>query len=208
MQEELALSGSAQHRLSEENARLASELSSAKTEVESLRVEHREFCSRAIGAQGPLLQAFLYKLTRSSAFGEFVNGCGDAINPLATTDSIDLVSLDHPDHDIKKPEYGYDKDVREQVNWRLAEKILKAADFPLLNSLKGADHLLSAEEILGSAVDEDLMFRELARRRLLAHWVLQWCQEENRLRFCQQELPKPLKSQSSHPCRTCRILRM
>lgn len=160
-QEELALSGNAQQQLIEENARLASELSKARAEVESLRMEHREFCSRFIGPQGPLLQAFLYKLTRLFAFGEFVNGCGDVINSLAMTDAINLISLDHPDLEIKKSEYDYDKDVREQVDWRLAEKILKVADFPLLNSLKGADHLLSAEEILGSAVDEDLMFREL-----------------------------------------------
>lgn len=128
--------------------------------MESLRGEHQEFRARVVSAQGPLLQSFLYKLTRSAALEEFLNSCGDVINPLATTDSIDLISLDHPDLDIKKPEYSYDKDVRKQVNWRLAERILKATDFPLLNSLKDVDHLLTPKEVLKLVVDENLMFRE------------------------------------------------
>lgn len=83
------------------------------------------------------------------------------INPLVTTNSIDLIFLDHPELDIKKPEYGYDSDVRERVNWRLAKRILKSVEFPLLISLKGVDHMLTAEEVLKSETDEDFMFRDL-----------------------------------------------
>ena len=90
------------------------------------------------------------------------------INPLATTDSIDLISLDHLDLDIKKPEYGYDRDVREQVNWRLVERILKEAEFPFLSSLKNVDHLLTPEEVLESVVDEDLMFRDLDKAGIVS----------------------------------------
>lgn len=82
-----------------------------RKELNDSRKEHQEFRSQVIKSQWPLLQAFLYKLTRSIGFGEFVNSCGEVINPLATIDSINLISLDHPEPDIRKPEYNYDRDV-------------------------------------------------------------------------------------------------
>lgn len=160
-QSELAQSAEAHRQLVEENARLASELVKSKAEVESLSASHQELQAQVVKGQGALLQAFLYKLTLSSAFGEFVNECGDVINPLATTDAIELITLDHSEIDIKKPEYGYDKDIRDQVNWRLAESILKAGEFPFLTALQGVDHILSTEEVLESTMDEDPMFQEL-----------------------------------------------
>lgn len=161
-QRELAQSAEAYRQPAEENARLASELAKSKADVESLGASHQEFQAQVVRSQGKFLQAFLYKLTQSSAFGEFVNECGDVINPLATTDAIELITLDHPKIDVKKPEYGYDdKDIRDQVNWRLVESILKAGEFSLLTNLQGVNHILSVEEVLESTVDEDLMFQEL-----------------------------------------------
>ena len=123
---------------------------------------------QVIKSQGHLLQAFLYKLIGSTTFGEFINSCDEVINLLATTDAIDLISLDHPELDIKKPEYGYDSEVREKVNWRLAERLLKSPKFPLLTSLKAVEHVLSVDEVLKSKVNEDLMFRDLDNAGLVS----------------------------------------
>lgn len=52
-----------------------------------------------------------------------------AIIPLATIDAIDLISMDFLNLDIKKLDYGYDKDMKEQSNWHLDEEIMKAHFF-------------------------------------------------------------------------------
>lgn len=106
--------------LCNENGCLAGELSKAKeelvevkrawkSEVESLR-------SQSIVSQGSLLQAFLYKPMRTNAFREYMNQCGEVINPFTTTDAIELISMDHTDLEINKPDYGYDKDAKKQSN--------------------------------------------------------------------------------------------
>lgn len=82
--------------LSNENARLAMDLSKTEEDLEEARKETQGFRSQVVESQGPLLRAFLYKMTRSNAFGEFINQCGGAINPLATTDTIDLIAMDYP----------------------------------------------------------------------------------------------------------------
>lgn len=117
--------------LSCENAHLAGKLSKAKEELarvvaeakkseeawkgetSSLRAKLEGLCSKVVASQGSLLQAFLYKLIRTNTFGEYLNACGGAIDPLATREAIELISLDHPSLDMKKVDYGYDKDIRE-----------------------------------------------------------------------------------------------
>lgn len=44
---------------------------------------------------------------------------------------------------------------------------MKAIEFPLLNSLKDVDHLLTSEEVLESVVDEDRMFRDLVKAGII-----------------------------------------
>lgn len=151
---------------SNENGRLAEDLSKAKEELVEVKCawksEVESLRSQALTSQGPLLQAFLYKLMRTNAFGEYINQCGGAINPLAMTDAIELISMDHPNLDINKLEYGYDKDAKEQCSWRLDEEMMRAPSFPLLDALKANDHIISVE-VLNSTVNEDLMFRNLDR---------------------------------------------
>lgn len=69
-----------------------------------------------------------------------MNTCGGTINPLAMTEAIKLISLDYPHLDIKKLGYGYDKDVREQSGWRMAEEMLAVSGFPLLDSQGQGPH--------------------------------------------------------------------
>lgn len=147
--------------LSHVNGRLAGDLTKAKEEPEESRRDALDLRAQVIKSQGPLLRAFLYKLKRTNVFGEHINWCREVINHLVTIDAIELITMDHPILDIKKPDYGYDKHTREQVNWHLAEEMLKALEFPLLKSLKTANHILAEDEVLKSAVDEYLMFRKL-----------------------------------------------
>lgn len=93
------------------------------------------------------------------AFGEYVNNCGDDINPLATTNAIELISLDFPDLDIKKSDYMYDATTREQSRWHLAKAMLPVPELSLLELLKSSNHILKVEKVLKSEVDEDKMFR-------------------------------------------------
>lgn len=157
--------------MSTKNARLASDLTRAKDKLARVTFETRrreealkvEKTSRAqvISSQGSLMQATVYKLLRTNVFGEYVNAYGSAINPLATTETIELISQDFPDMDIKKSDYRYDKAAKEQSGWHMAEAMLRVSSFPLLDSLKSNDRILSPKEILKSEVDEDSMFMDL-----------------------------------------------
>lgn len=158
--------------LSSENGRLVGELSKANEELVHLvtmakknedtwesKIENLR--SQMLASQDPLLQAFLYKLIRTNTFGEYINACGEAINPLVTTEAIELISMDHPDLDIKKPDYGYGKYTREESGWCMSEEMMKTPSFPLLDVFKACDHVLSVEAILSSKVNEDLMIKDL-----------------------------------------------
>lgn len=90
-----------------------------------------------------------------------MNAYGNAINLMATTDAIELISLDFPKLNIRKEEYGYDLVARERLGLLLTKAMLRVLELPLLESLKASDHILTAEENLKSKVDEDKMFRDL-----------------------------------------------
>lgn len=53
-----------------------------------------------------------------------MNSCGVAINLVATTDEVELISLDFLYLNIKKAEYGHAEVSRERLRWLLAEAML------------------------------------------------------------------------------------
>lgn len=114
----------------------------------SLRAETSTLHAQATASHGSLLLATIYM-------------CSNAINPLATSEAIELISLDFPDVNVKRPDYGYDKAVRKESGWRLVEAMLHLPEFSLLESLKSSDHILMADEVLKSKVDKDKMFLDL-----------------------------------------------
>lgn len=73
---------------------------------EALRAETSNLRAQVTASQGPLLQVTIYKLLRTKAFGEYVNACEDAINPLMITDAIELIILDFLELNIKRSDYG------------------------------------------------------------------------------------------------------
>lgn len=77
-------------------------MAEAKESEEAIKAEIDSLRAQVISSQESLLRATVYKLLRTNNFGEYVNACGSAINPLATTEAIELISLDYPDLEIKK----------------------------------------------------------------------------------------------------------
>lgn len=61
---------------------------------------------------------------RLKAFGCYMNACSHAISPVVTMDAIELISLDFPDLNIKKSDYGYDEVTRKRVACQLTEAML------------------------------------------------------------------------------------
>lgn len=55
---------------------------------------------------------------------------------MATTDVVELVSMDFLEVNIKKDEYGYNKATWERLGRLLAEAMLRLSEFPLLEALK------------------------------------------------------------------------
>lgn len=156
--------------LSAENVRLASimtqtsdDLAKVKSEVEEVKAKLQSLQKLLITSQGPMIESSLYKLVRTHAFGDYISACGNVLNPAATTDAIEMISLDFPELDIQKALYGYDEEVRKWAGWLQAEAMLSLPELPLLNHLKSVDHILSADEVLSMDVKEHKMFRELDR---------------------------------------------
>lgn len=52
-----------------------------------------------------MIEASLYKLVRTQAFGDYKSACANALNPAVTTDAIEMINLDYPELDIKKARY-------------------------------------------------------------------------------------------------------
>lgn len=75
--------------------------------VHSEELKHQE--EQSVSAQGPALQAFLYKLLWSKEFGHFVNLCRVSVMTMATIDAVKVTLEDFPDLDLRKKEYGYTK---------------------------------------------------------------------------------------------------
>lgn len=135
-------------------------LSKVKAEIVETRDELTALREMAVFTQGPMISAVLHKLVRTKAFGDYISACADALNLAATTDAIKLISLDHPELDIKKPMYGYDEEAREKAGWLQAEAMVNLPILPLIDELERMNHMLSAEEVMQVEVNEDIMFRE------------------------------------------------
>lgn len=114
-----------------------------------------------------MIEVNLYKFVRTQAFGEYINGCADSLNPAATTNAIELISLDYPELNIKKAMYRYDEGAREKAGWLQVEATLKVLELPFLEQLKGVDHILSVDKVLRIDVDEDRIFRQLDKARVV-----------------------------------------
>lgn len=112
-----------------------------------MRAEAEESRSHLIPSQGPVIETTLYKIFCTKVFGGYVNRCGKVLIPVATTNAMELISLDFSNLD--------------SASQLLAEAMMRVPELPLLTWLKSSDHLLLAEEILFVEVDEDLAFREL-----------------------------------------------
>lgn len=62
-----------------------------------------------------MIQTSLYKLVRTQAFGRYINAYVNLLNPVATTDAVELVSLDFSELDIRKAMYGYNEKAEVEV---------------------------------------------------------------------------------------------
>lgn len=89
--------------LSAENARLATivthtlhDLTRVKSKVEKVKAELESLLQLAITSQGPMIDASLYKLVRTQAFGDYITACASALNHGGTTNTIEMISLDYP----------------------------------------------------------------------------------------------------------------
>lgn len=51
----------------------------------------------------------------NSGIGEYINACTNALNPMATTDVVETISLDVLELDIRKALYGCDEKVKKRV---------------------------------------------------------------------------------------------
>lgn len=61
-----------------------------------------------------MIKASLYKLVRTQAFGNYINACANTLNLVATTDAVEMISLDFSELDIQKALYGYNKEGRKR----------------------------------------------------------------------------------------------
>lgn len=102
-----------------ENARLATDNSKLKEELEVTKA-----VAKVARSQSSVIEAILYKIFHTKAFGDDVNRSGMAFTPLATTDEVELISLDFPKLDIKKDIYGYDKEARRLAGRHLADDFI------------------------------------------------------------------------------------
>lgn len=89
----------------------------ARAREDTFKAKTSNLHALVISSRGSLMQATIYKLLRTKAFGYFVNVCGNAINRVATIDAIELINLDFLDMDIKRSDYGYDEVVWKQCRW-------------------------------------------------------------------------------------------
>lgn len=108
-----------------------------------------------------MLKAFLHKLVRTEAFGDYISSYADALNPAAMTDAIEMVNMDYPELDVKKAMYGYNEETIERVGWFQAKAMVKIHPLPLVEELEKIDHILSVDEVIRVEVDEDEIFRDL-----------------------------------------------
>lgn len=75
----------------------------------------------------------------------------NSLNLVATTNAIELISMDFAKLDIRKAMY----------RWVQVEAILRIPKLPLLDHLNYIDHILSIEELLKIDTNKDKLFRDL-----------------------------------------------
>lgn len=167
LRKELANSWSNAEVLAMNNTRLAIEFSWMKIELKNNAKAHKSKVEALwqclIETQGPLIQASLYMIIHTQSFGRYINWCGMALTPIASTKAVELISFNYPDLNIKNANFGYDSEAKEKVGWLLAEAMMRASDLPFLEVVKLSDQPLTVEDVLKIEVDKDLMFRELDR---------------------------------------------
>lgn len=69
--------------------------------------------SHRVAEQGPLLQAFPYKILWSNTFNEYVNFCSVTMRNAARTNAVKAVFEDYLDLNIKNKKYRYFEDMRD-----------------------------------------------------------------------------------------------
>lgn len=132
MKEELKTSSKNLEALSAENARLAStlaqsskDLAKVKAKVDMVKSELEPLHTLAVSLQGPMIKASLYKLMRTQGNGNYVNSCTNALNLVAMIDTVELISVDFPELDIRKTLYGYNEEARKKFGWLQVKAMLR-----------------------------------------------------------------------------------
>lgn len=118
-----------------------------------------------VRGQLPVQQEWLstiavFKLFQTLSFGEFLIGSLESFKAGAITKTLDDVMASHPDLDLTTYE-SYDPSYITIVDDDLMKLVLNSPVFPFLDRLRSVDRLMSFEEILSSAMDEDEDYRRL-----------------------------------------------
>lgn len=108
----------------------------------------------------------LFKVSHTSAFGDFLNQCNEPTKSATITQALNQVIMDQK---LGLRSYdGYDAESIGHVNNDLMRFVYGVTSFPFLESLKSSDRLMSFKEILCCLVDKDDDYQKVKDERLVS----------------------------------------